>query len=440
MRLLIVTHSYYPALTPRAFRWAAIAEALASDGHDVYVVCNKEIGTERSETINNVKVYRVGTNLREIFRSFLGISSFTFGISRSTEVSRQRLLTAVRAYIGKIIKWIYGHSVKKILWPDFSCFWYFPAVACASKLLEKIYFDVVVSVSLPFTDHCAGLELKKRFGKRWIVDIGDPFSFMSETPVNNHRLYSRLNYRVESEVLNHADAIAVTTDATKTQYLKHFPDLGANKISVIPPLFVVPTEVYKPMLFFADPNKTRLVFAGTLYSKIRNPSVLLELFSRLLKSSVGKNLELHFFGLINDCEPYFKKYQALIGVQVFLHGLVSRASAVSAMRGATILVNLGNSTAYQLPSKVVEYVMLGKPVLNIASQSYDSSQHFFSQINGVCSVSEEVLLSDMAELERVEKFIRNPPICMQADIDRLTKTYGLQSITLSYLQLFQGRI
>jgi hypothetical protein len=355
-------------------------------------------------------------------------------------VSRQPLLISARVYIGKIIKWTYDRTVKKTLWPDFSCFWYFPALACANKLLQNGKFDAVVSVSLPFTGHCVGLQVKKRFGIRWIVDIGDPFSFMSETPVNNHRLYSGLNYRAESEVLNHADAVAVTTDATKSQYIKCFPDLVANKISVIPPLFVEPVDVDKLAPFFTDPSKIRLVFAGTLYSKIRNPSALLELFSKLLKSSVGRNLELHFLGVINDCEPYFEKYQALIGTQIFLHGLVPRSSAVRAMQGATILVNLGNTTAYQLPSKVVEYAMLGKPVLNIASRSSDSSQNFFSHINGICSVNEKALIGDIAELERVEKFIRNPPICSQADIDQLRNVYGLQSITLSYLHLFQGGI
>jgi hypothetical protein len=73
-----------------------------------------------------------------------------------------------------MIKWIYDHSVKKTLWPDFACFWYFPAVDCANKLLQKEKFDTVVSISLPFTGHCAGLKLKKRYGIRWVVDIGDP--------------------------------------------------------------------------------------------------------------------------------------------------------------------------------------------------------------------------------------------------------------------------
>lgn len=438
MRLLIIAYSYYPALTPRAFRWTAVAEALVSRGHDVYVICNKEATVRKSESVNGVKVYRVGANFRESFRIWLGSSSPNFMASGAMDADPKAPFKTVQVYIARMVKWIYDHSVKKILWPDFACFWYFPALACANNLLQKGKFDAVVTISLPFSGHCVGLKLKKRYGIRWIVDIGDPFSFMIETPVNNHRLYRRLNYRTESKVLNYSDGITVTADATKIQYMTRFPNLTADKISVIPPLFVEPVDEDKPAPFFPDFSKTRLIFAGTLYEKIRNPSALLELFNRLLKSTDGENLELHFLGVINDCYKFFDKYRALIGVKIFLHGLVPRATAVKAMQGGTILVNLGNSTTFQLPSKVVEYAMLGKPVLNITNQPSDSSQNFFFGMTGICTVNEQALAVDMDEFMRVKEFIKNPPICERADINRLTSIYGLDSICSSYLRVFKG--
>ena len=438
MKLLLITYSYTPDLTPRAFRWAAVAEALVARGHDVHVIRNKETGTERSEAINGVMVYRVGANLREVFRNWLGGSSPTRATSTATGALNRSQPTTARIYIGRAIKWIYDHSAKIILWPDFASFWYFPAVVRAHKLMRKEKYDAMISVSLPFTGHCVGLALKKCYGLPWIVDIGDPFSFMNETPVNNHVLFGWLNYRTESKVLQNADYVTVTTDGTRTEYLRCFPDVAGNKISVIPPLFVAPANVDELAPFFTELNKTRLVFAGTLYSKIRNPAVLLDFFSSLLTTEIAEHLELHFFGVMNDCEPYFERYRELMGVKIFLHGLVSRASAVRAMKDATILVNIGNATAYQLPSKVVEYVMLGKPVLNITKSAADSSQIFFSDFDGICTVTEQALSGDDDEFERVKKFIKNPPLCAQADVDRLTRIHGLESIAVSYLHLFQG--
>ena len=263
---------------------------------------------------------------------------------------------------------------------------------------------------------------------------------MSETPVNNHRLFRSLNFRTESSILQNSDAVSVTTEGTRSEYLQCFPDLTDDKISVIPPLFVAPVDVGKLAPFFVGLPRVRLVFAGTLYSQIRNPAALLELFNSLLNTSIGAQLELHFFGVINDCESYFEKYHELIGSKIFLHGLVPRVSAVRAMMDATVLVNLGNSTAYQLPSKVVEYVMLGKPVLNIIKSAADSSQIFFSEFDGICTVTEQALSGDDDEFERVKKFIENPPLCAQADVDRLTCIHGLESIAESYLHLFQGGV
>ena len=439
MRLLIIAYSYHPALTPRAFRWTAVAEALVVRGHDVHVVCNKETGTERSETINGVMIHRVGANIREAIRNWLGGSSPTRAMSTGTGALNRSQPTTARIYIGRAIKWIYDNSAKKILWPDFASFWYFLAVALARKLMRKEKYDAMISVSLPFTGHCVGLALKKCYGLPWIVDIGDPFSFMNETPVNNHVLFGWLNYRTESKVLQNADYVTVTTDGTRTEYLRCFPDVAGNKISVIPPLFVAPTNVDELAPFFTGLNKIRLVFAGTLYSKIRNPAVLLEFFSSLLTTEIAEHLELHFFGVMNDCEPYFERYRELMGVKIFLHGLVSRASAVRAMKDATILVNIGNSTAYQLPSKVVEYVMLGKPVFNITKLPSDSSKNFFFDIDGICTVNEQALAGDAAEFERVKEFVKNPPLVTRTAVERLTRTHGVEAITDGYFNLLHDR-
>ena len=60
MKLLIVTYSYSPDLTPRAFRWSAVAAQLARRGHQVHVLCS---GVSKEgisvEPDNVVQVFRV---------------------------------------------------------------------------------------------------------------------------------------------------------------------------------------------------------------------------------------------------------------------------------------------------------------------------------------------------------------------------------------------
>lgn len=434
MRILIITYSYFPALTPRAFRWTTLAESLAVAGHEVEVVCAANSTSFTTDNLNGVRIHRTGGGTRERLKRWLGRESPS---GAAAAEKKNASSSAVRSHIGILLKRIYANTLQKVLWPDFSGFWYFSAAAATRIAVKQRRPDVVVSVSLPFTGHLVGLAIKRRYGVRWVVDIGDPFTFMNETPVNNHKLFSRLNRWTESKVLQNADYVAVTTQATKDEYLKWFPEIEGRKISVIPPLFVEPVDLEKIPPFFVGPPKIRLLFAGTLYGKIRNPATLLDLFSALLATSIGERLELHFLGAINDCESYFEKYSELIGKQIILHGLVQRTTAMRAMKDATVLVNLGNSTAYQLPSKVVEYVMLGKPVLNIAKQGSDSSQNFFFEMNGICTVTEQVLAQGEAELGRIRDFVENPPIFAPGDVERLASIHGLEAVVKSYVALFQ---
>src|ERR1051326_5561586 len=71
MRLLLVSHKYAPELSPRSFRWAAIAEQWARQGHAVDVVCSQVAGLPDNQCLNGVRVHRVGPRLVEGVRARL---------------------------------------------------------------------------------------------------------------------------------------------------------------------------------------------------------------------------------------------------------------------------------------------------------------------------------------------------------------------------------
>lgn len=431
MRILIITYSYPPALTPRAFRWGAIAEWMVSQGHHVEVVCAKSSGLAEFQVLGGVSVHRAGGGMRESLKTWLNRKSVVNGAAPNTLTTT----SSRRGALGRGLKYLYSFTLQKIMWPDFAGTWYFPALRKSRGLIEQHRPDVIISVSVPFTGHLVGWSLKKKYPIRWVVDIGDPFSFMTETPVNNHRIFNKLNYYSEARILEKADAISVTTAQTKNEYCKYFPNIEPGKISVIPPLFVAPPAAMVMSSFFPDDIKIRLVFAGTLYSRIRNPTILLEFFEKMLSDPIGEKLELHFFGAFNDCESCFDKYKSLIGTKIFLHGLVAREDALRAMKEAGILVNLGNGTAYQLPSKVVEYVMLAKPVLNISPLELDSSQDLLSNFKSIYSVSETSLISDPDVYAEAKAFIENPPDIDLDAIERFSESHSLDEIAKNYVNL-----
>ena len=425
MKILILSYSYPPSLTPRAFRWAAIAEHWAKEGHHVDVICETAPSRTASEIINGVHVHRVGNDFLGRLRSEAGAK---------TKVGRVSAFGKLKGALTALVKTVGRYAWRKLYWPDYACFWYWPAARKAKALQAANDYDVMYSSSIPFTGHLVALKIKNKYRNlKWIADIGDPFCFSDGVTVNNFAIYENLNIRWERKVFSLANAISVTTSATQERYGEIFT-FARSKISVIPPLLSVDpaTETGVPSVFPED-GKIRLVFLGTLYKTIRDPGNLLKLFSKLLESDFAERLELHFYGDMGSCQDCFEPYNDLVGEKIFLHGLVNRKIAAAAMKDADILVNIGNDTAYQLPSKVVEYLATMKPILNFAQTAQDSSAAFFRHYEGImCSAAEEAI-SEPAHFQAAADFIRYPQKIdvnlrkIQLDnfrIDQISKAYS----------------
>ena len=400
------------------------------------MVCGWKPEVLHSEILNGVHVYRTGGKITEFVRDKFSIKNTHQKTPGNQEASAD---ISLRHKAGHLIKWFYDLTWKKIYWPDYACLWYFSAVKKAGQLLAENRYDSLVTVSIPFTSHLIGFNLKRKYPQiKWLVDIGDPFCFLEETPTNNHKLYKKLNYKYEGGIFNSADVVSVTTYPTLEKYAELFPE-NASKICVIPPLFSQIDDNKSTFLLFPENQKLRLVFIGTLYKNIRSPDYLLFLFSKLLNTDIGDRLELHFFGSIHDCHDSFDKYQALLGTKIFLHGQVSRKKAVQAMKESDVLINIGNSTSYQLPSKVVEYAATGKPIINLVKTKSDSSISFFDVYPAALCLLEDHRYLFMEHIEKVIKFIKNPPYVGEDFIEKLIMPYTIDTVPNTYLLMLDKR-
>jgi glycosyltransferase involved in cell wall biosynthesis len=430
MKILVVSYAYHPMPYPRSFRWGAVAEHWAAQGHQVDVVCGWAPGAPRAEMREGVRVRRVGGRVGEVVRSRLRPAAAP---APGPAAAGRPAAPAAPSPVAAAARWVHDRTWKQVYWPDFACLWYRPALAEAARLLREHRHDALVTVSHPFTGHLVGRALKRRFpGVRWLVDIGDPFAFIEGTPANNEGLYRGLNYRAERAVLAGADAVAVTTAGTADRYAEAFPE-SADRLHVVPPIIAVPQAA--PGRFFDDrPGALRLVFTGTLYRRLRSPEPLLRLFGRLLQTGVGQGLELHFLGGLNGCEDLFEPWREHLGRRLFLHGPVPREAAFRAMREADVLVNLGNDSGYQLPSKVVEYVACARPVLNLSVAGRDVSTEFFDAYPAAFQLAAGEV-DDPARVAALAAFLERLPAVAPADVARLLAPYRVASVAGQYAAL-----
>jgi glycosyltransferase involved in cell wall biosynthesis len=441
MKILVITHSYAPNIDPRALRWTALCEEFVRLGHEVDVVAAHRAGTETEEVRHGVRIHRVGGGWIERLRHRLGQP--VAAEYRRNDSVHTRVSPAVgpidAARLGRHIRAFMTHLWRRIYWPDASCFWIPPAVRYARRLANQRQFDTLISVSHPFSGHVVGWFLKRSEPNlTWLADSGDPFAFSKESAPNNFSLYRKLNFWIEGQVLAKTNHFSVTTEGTANLYDHSFPQ-AMNKVTVIPPMlqddFLMTEQVNAPSC--SDRDAIVLLFAGVFYADVRSPVPLLKLLAEIIQRSsiLNDRLQLHIVGSCELIDEVIKEYPSVAG-RVILRGKLSHAGAVSAMRQANCLVNVGNKTHYQLPSKVIEYMATGKPILNICSIEHDSSAavlrdypHHFNWIAG-----------DSDDLREVCRFLEQSPDCVLSDSEahRYIKDYLKPDISAKYLSLLQA--
>lgn len=339
--------------------------------------------------------------------------------------------TALRTRLRNSARWIW----RATYWPDYACGWILPASKAARKLCQDQQYDWIVSVSHPFSGHVVGwITQKHARGARWFVDIGDPFHLMEEPSPNNRRLYAHLNRWIETRVLALADAISVTTESTQLLYAAHFPS-SRGRIHLMPPLLSLP-----PASAATDSRLSRhvfrLVFVGTLYRRLRSPVFLLQCFSALIAAMPDRDLELHIYGAVNDCGEELAACPEPARARLFVHGVVERAVVHVAMLEADLLVNIGNDSTSQLASKVIEYMSVGKPILNIVSSESDTSLSVLADYPAMLTLTRSAAPSG-ADVEALRAFVGHPPLVHPTVVACVRAQYSAQHVAKLYRLVFE---
>jgi hypothetical protein len=372
MRILILTVQFYPAVNPNVYRWGAIAEYWAKQGHEVHILCSKRSGSPKEETIDNIIVHRAGHGtLLDFVANLLNVNP-----SRGTSASSSNSKAGkTRRLIEKIVDWTW----RKVYWPDGSALWFLPGRKGALNLLKNKSFDSVISVGLPFTAHLIGLACKNHSPDlSWHMDIEDPFCYSEAFFVNNSALYEKLNFKTERNAFLKSDSISVTVEKAMTKYAGIFPE-SKDKMSVIPPLFHLDLKTPHEKIAGFEKDKIHLSYIGTFYENVRSPLSFLTILQHLSENEQGliKEVCFHFFGEINQkTKAIFDNFPELNQFFKF-HGLVNRSMVSAALQQSDFLINIGNTTDYHLPSKSVDYLMSGKPILNICQAQHDTFKILF---------------------------------------------------------------
>lgn len=254
------------------------------------------------------------------------------------------------------------------------------------KAIKKSTFDCIIAFSLPYEILQAVSRVK--------TDV--PIIAYKLDPWESHYYYRISEPGTTEEIkADRAAAAIITTDLIRRGYSNRTDREILDKIHVLKfPNVIEYANVKRTSL--GDPEAIHCVYAGALYKDIRNPAYALKLFECLRE----KNIVLHLFGMLVGGMDMLDT----LPENVFYHGKVSSEEALSCMSSADILVNIGNTVLNQMPSKLLTYISLGKPILNLYKDRDCPTLPYMSRYPLGLNVHETMAPTE-TDVSRVERFI-----------------------------------
>lgn len=330
MKIVIISRCIYPAIAPRPFRATELAKFFAKQGHEVflYAVIGKYDYREFEEG-TGVKVCSLG--------------KMHFATLNSDGYVRNN-------FFDRLLKRVFGRIAE---FPDIELSWKTKNIV---KGLSDV--DLLVTVAIPYPIHWGAAWSKKKypmcFPKVWISDCGDPY--MGNSVRNAHPHYFQ---RIEDFWGKQTDYIAIPLEAAKKAYSEKVQD----KLRVIPQGFDFSNvRIDKHFKCNAIP---RFAYAGAIYPGYRDPSRFLQ----YLCEKVDRPFE---FVVYTKNRSFFEKYKSVLGDKLTVKNYVPREQLLWDLSQMDFLVNINNNSSVQSPSKLIDYYLTTRPIIDVTTDFNES--------------------------------------------------------------------
>jgi hypothetical protein len=394
--ILIVTHQFVPHQSPRTTRWKLIYDELVKKGFNIRVIT----GTRQDGSDSNIQ--------------YIGNKTASGVVSSLRKQSNTDQGSIYKNLALKFLKKIYRFFYKFFAWPDYTMFWVFSIWKNRKKI--DFNYDVIISVSLPFSSHVAAYIINKEKRKKWIMDIGDPFSLKSNAFENNKYFYKSLNYFFENKFFKMADQIVFTHKDASLEH-KEFFNINNEKIEIGNPISAFSKNVYQSSITYNyNIEPIKIGYFGILTKGVRSPNEVLKYF---------QNLDYVFHWYTNPDSKNMILQNNIDQNKHLFFDMVPRNEALEIMvTSFHCLLSIGNLNASQLPSKVIEYISTGKPVIHFAEIANDpviKISEKFKNLIVVTKKSDPLILNEQLTnvFQNIDKF----------DIEQFNNIYSAEAVT-----------
>lgn len=356
MKALLVSYDFPPVGGVGVQRASKLAKYLPASGVQAVVLSN----AHAYSAVMDEQLYQSDCQDMQIIRKG-GESLLSF---------HQRVKKNFFSNIGFLIRffpsiWRYGDVYGQ---------WYTSLRSDVDELIESNDIDCVITTTPPHSVMFFGLHCvqSKRSSIPWIADMRDSMVDNADHAQSLLERFQGLRLKKNEQLIAaYADSIVVVSEGVKNNFLKRYPQCPPSKVQVIPNGY--DPDDFKDLSAVSEKNtKFTLSYAGTFLGQ-RSPDVLISALVKLLKNGdIDPNtIKLQMIGAYSD--DIVKRFEELEGlIEVDHVGFVEHSDALRRLTSADVLLLL--TVAQQhiaasevIPSKVYEYMALGKPILALTA-------------------------------------------------------------------------
>jgi hypothetical protein len=190
-------------------------------------------------------------------------------------------------------------------------------------------------------------------------DLGDPFMLCRTDSFNNPFYFKYF----EKSFCRRVNYITIPVESGKTGYYEEF----WNKIQIIPQGFNF-TNIKKNERYIPNEIVT-FAYAGGFIPRRRDPRPILDFLAE-------QSIDFRFYVYSNQLN-LFENHKTILREKLITFNYIDREELIYRMSSYDFVINLENGTSVQIPSKLIDYALCGRPILSIYSQNIDKNK--FSQ-------------------------------------------------------------
>lgn len=365
-RILFITDMLYPYMSANSEIAYRLGKELRQHGFDISIMGRQRVYNQ-PEQENPYGLSTIEINIKR-YPDFL-------------EIGVPRLLKLLKIVISPN-RWRFYLSLRKT-----NCKKRYFSIVYEKEIereLKKNKYDCIVAFVCPIEIPCG------------LISTGTniPVILYKLDPWTTHCDYDINHYPVtEIQADDKARAI-ITTSLIIREYYEKVASQFKDKVVQAEFPNIVRYESHNEQFFEAE--AIHCVFAGSIYKDIRNPYYTISMFQKLQEYPII----FHMIG-VSDTDSGLPFN---LPKNIICHGHVSSDEAMHYMQSADILVNIGNTVLNQIPSKILTYISLGKPILNFIKSEQCPTLPYMEQYPLALNILEtsDVLENDV---ERMKSFI-----------------------------------